>query len=78
MTLLADRGFVREASPQKKHGELTRWLNRQTWNWAIRVKSDFWSLPPTVIRRSNAIGRGLLSTARTGLSSGACAGVKRY
>ncbi|WP_052050097.1 hypothetical protein [Leptolyngbya sp. KIOST-1] len=40
VTLLVDRGFVREASPQEKHGELMRWLNKQTWDWAIRVKSD--------------------------------------
>lgn len=32
VTLLADRGF--------EHGELMRWLNKQTWTWAIRVKSD--------------------------------------
>jgi hypothetical protein len=31
-TLLADRGF--------EHGELMRWLTRQGWDWAIRVKSD--------------------------------------
>lgn len=31
-TLLADRGF--------EHGELMRWLNKQEWDWAIRVKSD--------------------------------------
>jgi hypothetical protein len=40
VTLLADRGFVRAASPQKKHGELIRWLRRQHWSWAIRAKSD--------------------------------------
>ena len=40
VTLLADRGFVREASPTEKHGELMRWLNQQQWDWAIRVKSD--------------------------------------
>jgi hypothetical protein len=32
VTLLADRGFV--------HGELMRWLTQQSWDWAIRVKSD--------------------------------------
>ena len=32
VTLLADRGF--------EHGELMRWLNKQQWDWAIRVKSD--------------------------------------
>jgi hypothetical protein len=32
VTLLADRGF--------EHGELMRWLNKQQWNWAIRVKVD--------------------------------------
>jgi hypothetical protein len=32
VTLLADRGF--------EHGELMRWLNKQPWDWAIRVKSD--------------------------------------
>lgn len=32
VTLLADRGF--------EHGELMRWLNKQRWDWAIRVKSD--------------------------------------
>jgi Transposase DDE domain len=31
-TLLADRGF--------EHGELMRWLTKQEWDWAIRVKSD--------------------------------------
>jgi hypothetical protein len=32
VTLLADRGF--------EHSELMRWLNKQQWDWAIRVKSD--------------------------------------
>lgn len=32
VTLLADRGF--------EHRELMRWLNKQPWDWAIRVKSD--------------------------------------
>ncbi|ASC71407.1 hypothetical protein XM38_023590 [Halomicronema hongdechloris C2206] len=32
VTLLADRGF--------EHGDLIRWLNRNHWNWSIRVKSD--------------------------------------
>ncbi len=32
MTLLADRGF--------EHGELNRWLQRNNWSWAIRVKCD--------------------------------------
>lgn len=32
VTLLADRGF--------EHGGLMRWLNKQSWDWAIRVKSD--------------------------------------
>ena len=32
VTLLADRGF--------EHGGLMRWLSKQQWNWAIRVKSD--------------------------------------
>ena len=32
VTLLADRGF--------EHGELMRWLNKQQWDWTIRVKSD--------------------------------------
>jgi hypothetical protein len=32
VTLLADRGFA--------HGELIRWLTRQSWHWAIRAKSD--------------------------------------
>jgi len=32
VTLLADRGF--------EHGELMRWLNRNGWSWAIRVKTD--------------------------------------
>ena len=40
VTLLADRGFVRGASPEEKHGGLMRWLNQQKWDWAIRVKSD--------------------------------------
>lgn len=40
MTLLADRGFVRVASSEGKHGELMRWLKKQQWDWAIRVKSD--------------------------------------
>jgi Transposase DDE domain len=31
-TLLADRGF--------EHGDLMRWLTKQGWDWAIRVKSD--------------------------------------
>jgi hypothetical protein len=31
-TLLADRGF--------EHGDLMRWLTKQDWDWAIRVKSD--------------------------------------
>jgi hypothetical protein len=31
-TLLVDRGF--------EHGELMRWLNKQQWNWGIRVKSN--------------------------------------
>jgi hypothetical protein len=33
VTLLADRGF--------DHGALMRWLNRQHWQWAIRLKSDW-------------------------------------
>jgi hypothetical protein len=32
VTLLADRGF--------EHGDLMRWLNKQQWDWVIRVKSD--------------------------------------
>jgi hypothetical protein len=32
VTFLADRGF--------DHGELIRWLERQGWNWAIRLKKD--------------------------------------
>lgn len=32
VTLLADRGF--------EHGELIRWLQRNGWSWAIRVKCD--------------------------------------
>ncbi len=32
VTFLADRGF--------QHGELLRWLQRQGWQWAVRVKSD--------------------------------------
>lgn len=32
ITLLADRGF--------EHGELIRWLEEQSWSWAIRAKSD--------------------------------------
>jgi hypothetical protein len=32
VTVLADRGF--------EHGDLMRWLNKQQWDWAIRVKSD--------------------------------------
>jgi hypothetical protein len=32
VTLLADRGF--------EHGGLMHWLNKQQWDWAIRVKSD--------------------------------------
>ncbi len=43
VTLLADRGFV--------HGELMRWLTQQSWDWAIRVKSDLLVTPPG----SNAI-----------------------
>lgn len=38
--LSADRGFVSEASPEEKHGALMRWLQKQRWLWAIRVKSD--------------------------------------
>jgi hypothetical protein len=32
VTFLADRGF--------EHGDLMRWLTKQQWDWAIRVKSD--------------------------------------
>lgn len=32
VSLLADRGF--------EHGELIRWLTRQSWHWAIRAKCD--------------------------------------
>lgn len=32
VTLLADRGF--------EHGELIRWLHKNGWSWAIRVKCD--------------------------------------
>ena len=32
VTLLADRGF--------DHGEFIRWLNKQSWHWAIRAKRD--------------------------------------
>lgn len=32
VTFLADRGF--------QHRELLRWLQRQGWDWALRVKSD--------------------------------------
>jgi hypothetical protein len=29
---LSDRGF--------EHGELIRWLNQESWDWAIRAKCD--------------------------------------
>lgn len=38
VTLLADRGF--------EQGELMRWLNKQQWDWAIRLKSDLLVPPP--------------------------------
>jgi len=46
VTLLADRGF--------EHGELMRWLNKQRWDWAIRVKSDL--LVTTTDGRTQAVG----------------------
>ena len=39
VTLLADRGF--------DHGDFIRWLNKQSWHWAIRAKRDL------NIKRSN-------------------------
>jgi hypothetical protein len=53
VTLLADRGFVREASPEEKHGGLMRWLKKQQWDWAIRVKSDL--LVTTTDGRTQAV-----------------------
>jgi len=46
VTLLADRGF--------EHGELMRWLNKQRWDWAIRVNSDL--LVTTTDGRTQAVG----------------------
>jgi len=40
MTLSADRGFVRVASPQDIHGALIRWLWKHQWSWMTRAKSD--------------------------------------
>jgi len=40
VTLLADRGFVRVASPQEIHGALIHWLQTHQWSWMIRAKSD--------------------------------------
>jgi hypothetical protein len=51
-TLLADRGFVRAASPQEKHGDLLRWLSQVGWDWAIRVKSDLLVTLATGLTRS--------------------------
>ena len=40
VTLLADRGFVRAASPKEKHSNLIHWLQQHNWSWAIRAKSN--------------------------------------
>jgi len=44
VTLLADRGF--------EHGELMRWLQRNGWSWAIRVKCDLQVTLPRGMTRS--------------------------
>ncbi len=75
VTLLADRGF--------EHRELMRWLNKQQWGWAIRVKSDL--LVTTPNGRTQAVeryfpppgGRAVLSAPRTGLSGRAGARARR-
>jgi hypothetical protein len=73
VTLLADRGFVRGASPEEKHGGLMRWLNQQKWDWAIRVKSDL--LVTTTDGRTQSV-ESLFPPPRTSLLGGAGAGVR--